>query len=329
VNGPTFLSAMSTIRRFTILLCMATAVSLTALVAYAYCPPETDYSVRGEYERAEFVGIVRVDSVVWLDEQRRPTTLHGHLMLGTIPGGFDPYIGADYHVMPEHTFKGAPAKTLTIFSENTEARTPLRIGERYLVFLERVTVGDEYRRIGDLMIDDCGNSIGLADAWRAISIIEHANDFDRLEAWLRGYVAHEDVSSTKPTRYAAAFTDLSEDGRPEVVVRLSGGGWCGSGGCTMLVLSDLGNTFRVVSRITITQLPIRVLQSKTNGWHDLGVTISGGGVDKAFEARLAYDGRAYATNPSVVRLGPRHSHAGRVLISADSMGDVVGRPIRR
>ena len=316
-------------RSLTILLCMATAVSLTAPATRAYCPPEIDYSVRGEYERADYVGVVRVGGVVWLDEQRRPTKLHGHLMLGTIPGGFDPYIGADYHVTPEHTFKGAPAQTLTIFSENTEARTPLRVGERYLVFLERQTVGDEYIRHGDLMIDYCGNSSGLSDAGRAISIIEHVNEYDRLEAYLRGYIAHEAVSSVEPTRYAAAFTHLSEHDRPEVVVRLSGGGWCGSGGCTMLILADLGGTFKVVSRITITQLPIRVLQSKNHGWRDLGVTVSGGGIEKAFEARLAYDGRAYRANPSLVGRKPHHPPGGRVLISADSMGDVAGRPLPR
>jgi hypothetical protein len=185
--------------RFITLFLIATAASLTARVAGAYCPPETDYSVRGEYERADYVGVVRVGGVVWLDEQRRPTKLHGRLMLGTIPGGFDPYIGADYRVTPERTLKGAQANSLTIFSENTEARTPLKVGSRYLVFLSRQTVGDEYHRVGDLMIDYCGNSAPLSDASRAISIIGHANDYDRLERYLRDYVAHQAVTSTEPT----------------------------------------------------------------------------------------------------------------------------------
>jgi hypothetical protein len=313
--------------RFIPFFLIATAATLTARVAGAYCPPETDYSVRGEYERAHYVGVVRVDRVVWLDEQRRPTKLHGHLMLGAIPGGFDPYIGADYRVTPERTFKGAPANSLTIFSKNTEARTPLKVGASYLVFLNRQTVGDEYDHVGDLMIDYCGNSAPLNDARRAISVIEHANDYDRLERYLRAYVAHEAVTSSRPTRYAAAFTSLSNHGRPEVVVRLSEGGWCGSGGCTTLVLADEGETFKVVSKITITQLPIRVLDSTSHGWRDLGVTVSGGGVQKPYEATLSYDGRTYPANPSVLPARPYSPQTGRILLSADSIGDIAGRPL--
>jgi hypothetical protein len=48
-----------------------------------------------------------------------------------------------------------------IFSENTTARTPLTLGESYLVFLERQTEADENRRVCDLMIDYCGNSTKL------------------------------------------------------------------------------------------------------------------------------------------------------------------------
>jgi hypothetical protein len=283
--------------------------------------------VRGEYDRADYVGVVRVGGVVWLDEQRRPTKLHGRLMLGAIPGGFDPYIGADYRVTPERTFKGAPAKALIIFSENTEARTPLKVVSRYLVFLNRRTVGDEYDRVGDLMIDYCGNSVPLSDARRAMSTIEHANDYNRLERYLHDYVTQQAVTSTEPTRYAAAFTSLSNQGRPEVVVRLSAGRWCGSGGCTTLVLADEGETFKVVSKITITQLPIRVLNSTSHGWRDLGVTVGGGGIQKAYEATLSYDGRTYPANPSVLPARQRSPRNGRVLISADSIGEVAGRPL--
>jgi len=316
-------------RRFTTLFLIAMAASLTARVAIAYCPPEIDYSVQGEFERADYVGVVRVGGVVWLDEQRRPTKLHGRLMLGKIPGGFDPYDGADYHVTPERTFKGAPAKSLTIFSENTEARTPLEGGARYLVFLSRQTVGDEYRRVSDLMIDYCGNSVPLSDAGRAISIIEHSKDYNRLETYLRTYVARRAVGSTEPTRYAAALVNLSGQGRPEVVVRLSAGGWCGTGGCTTLVLADGGNTFKVVSKIMITQLPIRVLGSKSHGWRDLGVTIRGGGILKAYEAAYSFDGRIYRANPSTLPARPNSPHMERVLISADSIGDITGRPLIR
>ena len=85
-------------------------------------------------------------------------------MLGSIPGGFDPYSGANYKVEVLRLFKGRPSAFLTIFSENTEAWTPLKNGSRYLVFLERQTVTDEDRRLGDLMIDYCGNSTTIDKA---------------------------------------------------------------------------------------------------------------------------------------------------------------------
>ena len=146
----------------------ANAIALIGLVlpaaGHAYCPPDLDYSVRGELNRSDYVGIVRVVGVTWLDENRSPTKLGGNLMLGSMPGGFDPYEGANYRVIPERTFKGKASKRLIIFSENTEARTPLKMGSRYLVFLERQHVADEYRRVGDLMIDYCGNSSLLGKA---------------------------------------------------------------------------------------------------------------------------------------------------------------------
>ncbi len=145
---------------------------LLAASANAYCPPDIDYSVRGEFSRAEIVAVFRVIAATWLNDDRKPAKLHGQLMLGSIPGGFDPYLGAKYRVIPVHIFKGTTSAPLIIFSENTEARTPLRVGSRYVVFLERQTVSDEYRRVGDLMIDYCGNSSPLSRASPVIKELE-------------------------------------------------------------------------------------------------------------------------------------------------------------
>ena len=102
--------------------------------ASAYCAPEIDTSAKAEFARSAYVATVRVVSTTWLDENRRPARLRGPLMLGSIPGGFDPYSGANYKVEVLRLFKGRPSAFLTIFSENTEAWTPLKNGSRYLVF---------------------------------------------------------------------------------------------------------------------------------------------------------------------------------------------------
>jgi hypothetical protein len=149
---------------------LLSATALTA-PAKANCDPAVDYSVKGEYKRSEFVGLVTVRSVSWLDEDRKPAPLRGPLMLGTIPGGFDPYSGALYRASVDTVFKGKPTGNIDIFSENTEARTPLTVGLRYLVFLYRQTRSNDWDRAGDRMIDYCGNSAIAAKAGAKIASV--------------------------------------------------------------------------------------------------------------------------------------------------------------
>lgn len=137
-------------------------------------PPNIDYSVKGEWKSSAYVATVHVLKVTWLDDGRRPTHLRKPLMLGTIPGGFDPYIGANYRVEVIRSFKGPQHRYLTIFSEITEARTPMLVGAQYLVFLHRQTAkGDAYFRPGDLTMDFlCGNSDLLKNSARAIRVLD-------------------------------------------------------------------------------------------------------------------------------------------------------------
>ena len=98
-------------------------------------------------------------------------------------------------------------------------------------------------------------------------------------------------------RYIEAFVDLNGDRHEEVIVRLVGRTSCGSGGCTMLVLTPEDGSYRLVNRTTITNPPIRALNTATNGWRDLSVIVTGGGVNRGFEARLRFDGEAYPRSP--------------------------------
>ena len=130
-----------------------------------------DYTVKGEFNRSDIVAIVKVESVIWLDEKRLPAKLAGPLTLGNIPGAFDPYIGAYYTVSLVRAYKGLPPRRFRIFSENTEARTPLRIGPNLLLFITRVPKSDEYARAGDLTVDYCGNSILASRAHKTLQQI--------------------------------------------------------------------------------------------------------------------------------------------------------------
>lgn len=120
-----------------------------------------------------------------------------------------------------------------------------------------------------------------------------------LKTFLQNYLKSGSSGFDKTTRYSAAFADSSGAKVPEVVVYVSGRAWCGSGGCSMLILRPDRVSFTVITRTTITRPPIRVLQTATNGWHDVGVWVQGGGILAGYTAVLSFNGKAYASNPTV------------------------------
>jgi len=103
----------------------------------------------------------------------------------------------------------------------------------------------------------------------------------------------------KTTQYVAAFPDLNGDGKPEAIVYLIGKSWCGSGGCNLFILQKNGASWKVVTKMTITNPPIRIIDTKMNGWHNLGVWVQGGGIQPGYEAELRFNGKTYPKNPSV------------------------------
>ena len=113
--------------------------------------------------------------------------------------------------------------------------------------------------------------------------------------------------------WRAAAVDLDGDGADEVVAYVMGGMWCGSGGCNALILAPEGDGWRVVTETSVTQTPIRVLDTSTNGWRDLSVGVGGGGRESG-QVRLTFDGAGYATNPTVEGLEQVDPSAGEELI---------------
>ena len=68
-------------------------------------------------------------------------------------------------------------------------------------------------------------------------------------------------------------------------------------------------------KATITQLPIMLLDTSSRGWRDVSVTVAGGGIPRAYSARLRFDGRQYPSNPTVPPAIPLKRMSGRVLIA--------------
>jgi hypothetical protein len=121
-----------------------------------------------------------------------------------------------------------------------------------------------------------------------------AGDTAAVHTFLKSYLSGADPA----TRVAIAFSDLNGDGMDEAVVYVMGPGWCGTGGCDALALSLKGATYSVVMDASVSQLPISVLPAKSHGWHDLGITIAGGG-GEAGVAEMKFNGKTYPDNPTV------------------------------
>lgn len=145
-----------------------------------------------------------------------------------------------------------------------------------------------------------------------------------VEVFLRTYLKSP-YYDYKKTRYIARAAHLHGNER-DVIVYLEDRYSCGSGGCTTLVLSPKGrSSYRVVTSMTIVQLPIRILETTANGWHDIGVWVQGGGIQPGYEAVLPFNGRSYPRNPTVPPAKPLMQPRGDVVIARNTQGVLLYR----
>jgi hypothetical protein len=121
---------------------------------------------------------------------------------------------------------------------------------------------------------------------------------ENLRAYLREYDAAAG-GKDKTLRYSFASVQLAQDQPNSVLVYLEGNDWCGSGGCDLLILEPRDSSFRKITTVAISRPPIRVLTHTTKGWKDIAVLVCGGGILRCYEAALPFDGRCYASNPTV------------------------------
>jgi hypothetical protein len=103
--------------------------------------------------------------------------------------------------------------------------------------------------------------------------------------------------SRDATTFEYALVDLNDDGILDAVVLLTGQFWCGSGGCSMLILRGRAGGFSVVSTSTISNQPIKVSPERHHGWHTLLVSMRGGGIRPGYGV-MPFNGRKYPVSPS-------------------------------
>lgn len=94
-------------------------------------------------------------------------------------------------------------------------------------------------------------------------------------------------------KFQLAQIDLNNDGKNEIFVNFTSTYFCGSGGCTLLLLND---QLEPVTEFTVTRTPLYVEKTVKNGWRTI-LTNSGEKWRK-----LEYENGSYPTNPSLVEM---------------------------
>ncbi|MTG97182.1 hypothetical protein GJV76_03375 [Myroides sp. BIT-d1] len=97
------------------------------------------------------------------------------------------------------------------------------------------------------------------------------------------------------------LVDLNNDGKKEIFVSLAGSYFCGSGGCTMLLLDS---TYKLITKFTVMEGAVFVEPTMENEWKILNVK-SGGEWKK-----MVYTNGTYPTNPSILEKAPYDAPSG-------------------
>lgn len=118
-----------------------------------------------------------------------------------------------------------------------------------------------------------------------------------LEQFLRQQYV-DNTNQNETIKYAYNQTNLNGDNVPETIVYVESSSLCGSGGCPTLVLKKENNQHKIVTEIGLTKGEMFVGETRTKGWRDLYVRVSGGGYVHGHYMLLKFDGRSYPDNPT-------------------------------
>lgn len=144
-------------------------------------------------------------------------------------------------------------------------------------------------------------AIGLAGC----SGVQEANE-ELLSIAVKKYTQQNDPN------YKAAFVDLNNDNVQDAVVLLQEMGWCGSGGCTMLVMKGHQDGYQFVSKSTVTSTPIYTCSIHDKNWKRLAVYSAGQ------ERIMQFDGNGYPLNPSMEKESNQTNCGATKILMADN-----------
>ena len=109
-------------------------------------------------------------------------------------------------------------------------------------------------------------------------------------------------------RFQFYSIDLNHDGTSEIFIRFMSSYFCGSGGCTFLLLDS---DFKIITKFSVTRAPIFVEKLENTPWSILLVK------DQGVFKELKYDGASYPNNPSILPKAPYDAPSGHAEILFD------------
>lgn len=108
-----------------------------------------------------------------------------------------------------------------------------------------------------------------------------------------------DMKAPLYSGYEFRRVDLNDDGRRDALVlfKTPYGYWCGTHGCTMLVMEAHNDHFTLLNSIQPVRAPVHISENKSNGWKDLIIRVSGRW-DDAKDVAAKHNGSSYPLDPA-------------------------------
>ena len=151
----------------------------------------------------------------------------------------------------------------------------------------------------------------ISVAWLVAAAHAQTPPENSLKKILQNYFKSPFSQEYKTTRYYPVFANLESSQPRQVIVYVTGPHWCGTGGCTLVILTPTPSGYQVISQTIGVQLPVQILTTMTAGWHDISVASQEG------PRFLPFNGRRYPIN--AYSFPSRH-------FSGDTPGEVVISP---
>ena len=149
----------------------------------------------------------------------------------------------------------------------------------------------------------------IATEEKASELITDSTEIKLKNFMIKDYIK-DDIKLLMEADHQFQFenVDLNGDTIPETFVRFSSPYYCGSGGCTFLLLD---NKQKMITKFTVMDAPIFVEKTVKNGWSILLVK------DHGILKELVFNEKKYPYNPSVLPKAPYDAPSSETTVLFD------------